>query len=235
MGNLIVCKSVSVKYDSGVAVRDVSFQVSEGDYLCIVGENGSGKTSLMRAMVGLTPLFDGKITFEGLRQNEIGYLPQQTNVQKDFPANVMEVVLSGCLSRHGLKPFYTKQDKRRAEENMERLKISNLRNKSFRDLSGGQRQRILLARALCATEKLLLLDEPITGLDPLMAAEMYELLHSLNEQGLTIVMISHDVKSAIFYVKTILHLGTESLFFGTTKDYALSDVARSLIGGKQND
>lgn len=233
MGDVISCKNISMKYDSGFAVKDVSFTLEQGDYLCIVGENGSGKSTLMKILLGLQKPVSGNVSFNGLKQKEIGYLPQQTVVQKDFPASVLEVVLSGCLNRHIL-PFYTKKDKLSAKENINRLGSGQFLHKSYRDLSGGQQQRVLLARALCATEKLLLLDEPVTGLDPMMANELYTLLCELNKQGITIIMISHDIGSAVRYGNKILHMETAPLFFGATADFVTSATYQKMIGGTDN-
>lgn len=198
---LVSMKDASLGYEGKSVLRDVSFSISAGDYLCIMGENGSGKSTLMKTVLGLLPPIQGKIEFgDGLRQNEIGYLPQQTEVQKDFPASVSEIVLSGCLNRCGLRPFYKRSEKELARANMERLGISGLSKRCHRELSGGQQQRVLLARALCATRKLLLLDEPVAGLDPRAAEGLYALIARLNgESGITIVMISHDIPAAMKY------------------------------------
>jgi zinc transport system ATP-binding protein len=203
-------------------VDNVSFEIDKGDYLCIVGENGSGKSTLLKGIVGLRKLNSGNIKYN-LKKNEIGYLPQQTVVQKDFPASVIEVVLSGCLNRLGLKPFFTAKEKKLAQKNLELLGISDLANKSYRDLSGGQQQRVLLARALCATGDILILDEPVTALDPIATLDMYKVIDSLNkEHGTTIVMISHDIDSAVKYGNKILHMNSKLEFFGDTKDYVKS-------------
>jgi len=237
---IISCKNVCVKYDSGFAVNDVSFDINEGDYLCIVGENGSGKTTLMKAMLGLIKINSGKIEYNGLKQTEIGFIPQQTPVQKDFPTSVFEVVLSGCQNSHKWLPFYTGQDKKRAKETLCLLGAEAFVHKSYRDLSGGQQQRVLLARALCATEKVLLLDEPVAGLDPMMSNELYGLLEKLNKQGITVIMISHDISSAVKYAKKILHMNNSSLFFGTTEEYRKSEIGSHMInycaenGGEHN-
>jgi zinc transport system ATP-binding protein len=229
MEAILSCEDVSVKYEAGFAVRGVSFSIEAGDYLCIIGENGSGKSTLMKALLGLVPLHSGHVRYDGFRKNEIGYLAQQTVVQKDFPANVMEVVLSGCVGRHGMLPFYSMKDRTAAKEKLRLLGAEELAGKSYRDISGGQQQRVLLARALCATEKMLFLDEPVTGLDPLMTAELYGLLSGLNGQGLTVVMISHDVASAIQYGGKILHLQTSPLFFGTAADYRGSEAGKKML------
>ncbi|MBE7010744.1 MAG: metal ABC transporter ATP-binding protein [Ruminococcaceae bacterium] len=219
-------------YDSINAVCHVDFSVEEGDYLCVVGENGSGKSTLMKGLLGLLPPSHGQVVFTSLAQNEIGYLPQQTRVQRDFPASCLEVVLSGCLSRKGLTPFYTKKDKARADEMMALLGISNLKKRSYRELSGGQQQRVLLARALCATEKLLLLDEPAAGLDPVATAELYQIIRDLNrKRGVTVIMVSHDIKNAVEYGTKILHMATHVVFFGKTEDYIKTPAYAHLLGG----
>ena len=226
---LLTAQDLSLGYDSRVIVRGLSFRVNAGDYLCIVGENGSGKSTLMKTLLGLQPPLGGSIgTGDGLMQNEIGYLPQQTVVQRDFPASVREIVLSGCQGRCGLRPFYSAGDRRLAAENMARMGISELANRCYRELSGGQQQRVLLARALCATRKLLLLDEPVSGLDPKVTAEMYELIASLNREGVTVIMISHDIAAALRYASHILHIGA-AVFFGTKADYLQSDAGKLFL------
>jgi len=231
---LIHCTSASVKYDSGFAVRDVSFEVAPGDYLCIVGENGSGKTSLLKAIAGLVPAASGNIHLNGIEPNQVGYLPQQTPAQKDFPASVREVVLSGRLGRSGRTPFYTKRDRQIADEKISMLNIDAIRQSSYRSLSGGQQQRVLLARALCATERLLLLDEPVTGLDPLMSAEMYDILRSLNDRGMTIIMVSHDVGIALHHCNKVLHMQTTGTFFESKEAYLSSEVGMYFLGRDGN-
>ena len=234
---LIRCESVSIGYEGQTVVKDLSFQIDAGDYLCIVGENGSGKSTLVKSLLGLKSVEKGQIVFgDGLRQNEIGYLPQQTDVQKDFPASVYEVVLSGRLNSRGIRPFYTSADKKTAFEKMKMLGISDLSRQCFRDLSGGQKQRALLARALCATKTLLLLDEPVTGLDPIVTAEFYELIQRINkESGIAVVMVSHDIESAVKYATHILHLQEKVLFFGTAGAYQKSRVGRTFLGGGADD
>ena len=231
---LIKCEDVSIGYEGQTVVRDLNFQIDSGDYLCIVGENGSGKSTLVKSLLGLKAVESGRILFGGgLRQQEIGYLPQQTDIQKDFPASVYEVVLSGRLNSRGLKPFYSREDKQQAYE---KLGIRDLSRQCFRDLSGGQRQRVLLARALCATKKLLLLDEPVTGLDPIVTTEFYELIRQINrDSGIAVVMVSHDIESAVKDATHILHLQEKVLFFGTAEDYQRSRVGRTFLGGGQDD
>ena len=227
MSYLIECKNLTAGYEGMPVVKDLSFNVSAGDYLCIVGENGSGKSTLMKTILGLRSPLSGEIIFgDGLKQTEIGYLPQQTAAQKDFPATVREVVLSGCLGRKGLSPFYSKADKTLCDDNIELLGITH---RSYRNLSGGQQQRVLLARALCATGKLLLLDEPVSGLDPMVTAEMYEIISRLNrEQGITIIMISHDLQGALKYGTKILHMESGAYFFGTTAEYRSTDIFHAM-------
>lgn len=222
---LLTCQDLRLGYDGATVVEGLSFAVSPGDYLCIVGENGSGKSTLMKTILGLTPLLAGQIvTGDGLKQTGIGYLPQQNAVQKDFPASVREVVLSGCLNRCGLRPFYRREEKRLARDNMNKMGITALARRCYRELSGGQQQRVLLARALCATRKLLLLDEPVAGLDPKGAAELYALIEHLNQkEGITVIMISHDIPAAVRYASHILHIGARhALFFGTADEYRRS-------------
>ncbi|MDR2547317.1 MAG: ATP-binding cassette domain-containing protein [Lachnospiraceae bacterium] len=218
---LLTCDNLAIGYEAKTIISNLSFTVERGDFLCIAGENGSGKSTLMKTILGLMTPLSGQIIFaDGLKNHEIGYLPQQTAVQKDFPASVYEVVLSGCLGYSGLRPFYRNEEKNLAKDNMERLGISALRRCSYRELSGGQQQRVLLARALCAARTLLLLDEPAAGLDTAAAAVMYEHIKQLNSDGLTIIMISHDVEKAAEYASHILSLGTgKGLFFGTVAAY----------------
>ena len=205
---LLTVKNLSVGYESRAVAENINFSVNEGDYLCIVGENGSGKTTLMKTLLNLMSPIGGSIERgDGLKQNEIGYLPQQTDVQKDFPASVKEIVLSGCQARGGFHPFYSKEDKERAKMNMERMGITDYSKRCYRELSGGQQQRVLLARALCASEKILLLDEPVAGLDPRVTQDLYQLIQKLNEEGLTIIMVSHDISAAVKYASHILHVG----------------------------
>ena len=225
----ITIKDLSLGYENGAILSHLSFDVNAGDYLAIVGENGSGKTTLMKTLLGLLKPLAGEIAFgESLRKNEIGYLPQQTMVQRDFPASVSEVVLSGCLSNGSFRPFFGKADKAKAAANMARLGIADLKDRSYRELSGGQQQRVLLARALCATEKVLLLDEPVSGLDPKVTMEMYDLIKRLNDEGVTIIMISHDVAAAVRYADHILHLG-DRVFFGTVDEYKKSDFGKFFL------
>ena len=231
---LLTCRDLSFAYEGKNVVTDLCFSVAKGDYLCILGENGAGKSTLIKGLLHLKKPSAGQILLgEGLSPREIGYLPQETAIQKDFPASVFEVTLSGRLNRQGLRPFYTSQDKRAALENLERLGALKLRNKCYRELSGGQRQRVLLARALTAAGRLLLLDEPVTGLDPLASRELYRLIQDIHQDlGVAVVMVSHDVASAVRYASHILHLDNRQLFFGTTADYLESETGRRFAGSK---
>lgn len=231
---LLTCQDLALGYEGKGIVNDVSFSVEPGDYLCIVGENGTGKSTLIKTLLKLIPPLKGQIlNGDGLKSSEIGYLPQQSVIQKDFPASVQEVVLSGCLNRCGLRPFYNREEKKLAADNMEKLGIAELANSCYRELSGGQQQRVLLARALCATRKLLLLDEPVAGLDPRATADMYQMIEKLNtEDSITVIMISHDIVSAVKYASHILHLGSHKpLFYGETKDYIESDTGKVFSRG----
>ncbi len=218
---LLECRNAALAYDGCTVVENLTFSVDSGDYLCIIGENGSGKTTLMKALLGLIRVSSGDIFYlNGLKKNEIGYLPQRSDLQRDFPASVREIVLSGTLNHHGWLPFYTEEEKKRAAENMRMLGIEGLAEASFQNLSGGQQQRVLLARALCATSKMLLLDEPVAGLDPTATEDMYAIIRKLNrEQGITIIMISHDISAVISDSTHILQLRHEPVFCGRTADY----------------
>jgi zinc transport system ATP-binding protein len=231
--SLITCKNVAFDYEGRVVVSGLTFAVEKGDSLCIVGENGSGKSTLMKGLLRLKRPREGEIVFgEGLTPSQIGYLPQQTAPQKDFPGGVFEVVLSGRLGNAGWRPFFTKKDKAIARHNLELLGIASLEKACYRELSGGQQQRVLLARALCATQTLLLLDEPVAGLDPLVTADLYALIETINrEMGVTIIMVSHDIGGAIKQASHILHLCHDGIFFGTPAEYVASDVGKRFIGG----
>ena len=231
MEPVIICQDLKLGFGANILVEHLSFTIEKGSYLCIVGENGAGKSTLLRALLGLLKPLSGSITLgEGLQRREIGYLPQQTFVQRDFPASVREVVLSGCQGRCGLRPFYNREEKQIAEKAMEQMEITGLAETCYRDLSGGQQQRVLLARALCASDKLLVLDEPVSGLDPKMAETMYRLVARINrEMGITIIMISHDVREAIPYATHILHMDKD-YFFGTAEAYRESEYGRLFLG-----
>lgn len=252
--NLISVDDLTLSYENMTVISNMSFTVNSGDYLCVVGENGSGKSTLIKALLSLKKPVGGSISFGGgLKRREIGYLPQQTGAQQDFPASVWEVVLSGCLNSMGLRPFYTERERKLAAQNMERLGITHLKKRSYRELSGGQQQRVLLARALCATKKLLLLDEPVSGLDPMVTAEMYELIADINKSGcctktqsqhpgagqqnagkVTVIMVTHDISAALKYASHILCLRQESWFFGTTQEFMADGSSDFLKGGEGN-
>jgi len=227
----ITCDNATFAYGGKVVVESLSFQISYGEYLCIVGENGCGKSTLVRGILGLKQPSAGKINVEkGIKRGEIGYLPQQSAVQKDFPAGAYEVVLSGFLSRQGFLPFYSKQDKREARENMERLNISDLAGSCFRELSGGQQQRVLLARAMCAARKLLVLDEPSLGLDPYAAADLYEMISEINrETAVTVIIVSHDIHNAVKYAGKILHISGRETLFESAQEYTKTKVGKRFL------
>lgn len=232
----MTCQNLSVGYDNRAILKNLNFSINRGEYLCIVGENGAGKSTLMKTLLHLLPPVSGKILLgDGLTENEIGYLPQQTGIQKDFPASVREIVLSGCQNRCGLRPFYNKKEKNRTQEMMNRLGITDLSNRCYRELSGGQQQRVLLARALCATKKILLLDEPVSGLDPKATEEMYQLIQSLNEEEkITIIMISHDIQTAIDYASHILYIGSP-FFYGTRQEFQQNKASERFLGKKKEE
>lgn len=232
----IDCRDLTLGYGGNIVTQNIQFSVELGDYLCILGENGAGKSTLVKTLLHLLQPMSGSITYgEDIMPYEIGYLPQQTVVQKDFPASVWEIVLSGNLSKCKGFPFYNKEHKRITKENMKRMDIWDLRKKCYRNLSGGQQQRVLLARALCATEKLLLLDEPVNGLDPKVTTEFYQLVQKLNQEGITIIMVSHDIKAAMEYAGKILHIGKHQLFFGKKEDYKESKAYHQLWTGEKNE
>lgn len=230
---LLSFENVAIGYENNPIVQNINFSIEKGDYLVILGENGAGKSTLLKTMLGLLKPLSGRIVFDTeVKRTEIGYLPQQTVVQKDFPASVWEIVLSGCLARNGLRPFYSKKDKELANYNINRLGLESLKKRCYRELSGGQQQRVLLARALCASDKILVLDEPVTGLDPKVTLQLYDIIDSLNKDGITIIMISHDLQ-AISHASKVLHVGHET-FFGNKDDYLKSQDYQLFLdkGGK---
>ena len=232
------CKDVTLGYENKVVAENLNFKIDQGDYLCVVGENGTGKSTLIKTLLGLIKPLNGEViaNVQGKNHKGVGYLPQQTQAQKDFPASVWEVVLSGVLNNDHRCPFYNKKDKAEAEKNMEKLNILDLKKRCYRELSGGQQQRVLLARALCATDSVLILDEPVTGLDPAASMELYETIKDLNKkENVTIIMVSHDIKNALNYATHILHLEQENDFFGTVEEYKKSNVSNMFLGGAAND
>jgi len=232
--SLLQVQNAAFRYDGKDVVTGLNFTVEHCDYLCIVGENGSGKSTLVKGLLGLKAPNNGTITFgEGLTARQIGYLPQQKESQRDFPASVQEVVLSGTLNSLGVRPFYTREQKKNALTQIERVGMLPLKNAAFRELSGGQQQRALLARALAATKMLLILDEPIASLDPVAAADMYRLIEEINrDHGVTVVMVSHDPHAAAHEAKSVLHLENRQLFYGTSADYRKSEIGKRFLGGE---
>ncbi|MDR0451843.1 MAG: ATP-binding cassette domain-containing protein [Treponema sp.] len=233
---LVTCQDAAFGYDGHTVVSELNFTVEAGDYLCIAGENGSGKSTLVKGILRLiSPLKGSIIVDESIKKDETGYLSQQAAAKNDFPAGVGEIVLSGNTGAMGLRPFYSRKEKQRAEENMNRLSITDLKKRCYRELSGGQQRRVLVARALCAARRLLVLDEPAAGLDPLIAAELYELLKKSNQEtGITIVMVSHDVRTAGMYANKVLHVKNRQCFFGTTADYMDSELGKEFCNsGKE--
>lgn len=226
----ITCKDLKLGYKDQIVAENIHFSVEKGDYLYVIGENGAGKTTLMKTLLRLMKPLSGEILYgDGIKPYEIGYLPQQSLAQRDFPASVYEIVLSGNLSRIGSRVFYGQKEKKRAEENLKRLGIHELKKKCYRELSGGQQQRVLLARALCATDKLLLLDEPVSGLDPKVTEEFYQLIGELNKTGVTIIMVSHDIYAVENEAGKVLHIGEKGqLFFGSKKEYMMSEARERL-------
>lgn len=234
----ITAEDLHLGYDGRPVAENVNFCVNPGDYLCVIGENGAGKSTLVKTILNLMPPISGRlVTGEGLQRDEIGYLPQQTEVQRDFPASVWEIVLSGTLAKCGLRPFYSREEKARATESLMRMNILDLKKSSYRNLSGGQQQRVLLARALCAASRLILLDEPVNGLDPKAAADFYQIIRRLNQEGIAVMMVSHDMESALSYASHILHIQKERSFYGTVAEYKKSDLWKHFLkaGGEQNE
>ncbi|MFV0364112.1 MAG: metal ABC transporter ATP-binding protein [Suipraeoptans sp.] len=229
---LIRCENLKLGYEGRVIAEDINFELNKGDYLCIVGENGSGKSTLMHVILGLKAPIEGQvITGDGLLRNEIGYLPQQTVVQKDFPASVEEIIFSGFVGKMGMRIRYSDEEKQQVKNAMEKLGITQLRKKCYRELSGGQQQRVLLARALLATSKVILLDEPTAGLDLNAANDMYDIIRKLNQEGIGIIMITHDIKEAVNQASHILHMSYKPLYYGTTDGYLASDASYVLKRG----
>lgn len=216
--NIVTFDQVSLAYEKRAVLSDLSFTVEEGDYLAVIGENGTGKSTLLKGMLGLLKPSAGEISL-GIKKTQIGYLPQQTSAQRNFPASVEEIVLSGRLNQRGWHPFFTKKDKQTAQKAMERLQISDLKKKCYSELSGGQQQRVLLARALCSATKLLLLDEPTAGLDGVVTQEFYRLIGELNGEGMTVIVVSHDIPAILQYANRVVSLRQKGVFFGKTEDY----------------
>ncbi len=233
---LIKANNISLAYDGRTVVDNLSFAVSKGDYLCVIGENGSGKSTLIKALLSLISPSGGSLEYgDGLSKNEIGYLPQQTRVQRDFPSSVFETVLSGCQNKLGFLPFYTAAHKKKALDALRILKAENLKNTCYHELSGGQQQRVLLARAMCATDKLLILDEPTAGLDPIITEDFYSVINDINKSGITVIMVSHDIEAVSEYATHILHLTHSGYIFDTADNYKKSKYGKIYLGGGADD
>ncbi len=230
----LVCENLAIGYDGKKVVDNVNFTVESGDYLYIVGENGAGKSTLMKTVLGLIKPISGSVFLgNDVAHAQIGYVPQQSSAQKDFPASGYEIVLSGCLAKCGFNPFYSKKQKQLAKDNMALLGISNLAKRCYRELSGGQQQRVLIARALCAADKMMLLDEPVAGLDPIVTQELYDIVKDLNvTKRMTIIMISHDISAALKNATHILYVGNPC-FYASVDDFKQSDFCKKLNGGAQ--
>lgn len=225
MEKLLECKNLCISIDDRQIIKNVSFSVEENDFICIVGENGTGKTTLTNAVLGLTPITSGSIFLHGISKSDIGYLPQKIKVENNFPASVREIVMSGFVGKSFFSPIYTKSQKCKANDSLKLLSIDDIKNRSFLELSGGQQQRVLLARAICAAEKLVLLDEPVTGLDTNASDSFYSLIKHLNSHhDIAVVMVTHDIVRSVKYCNKVLHLGNGSYFFGLTEDYLKTEL-----------
>ncbi len=217
--SIVKLTNVSLGYNSNKVISNLSFIINEGEYVYIIGENGVGKSTLIKGILGLMKPSSGTIKYNGIEQKEIGYLPQLSTSMQNFPASVHEVVLSGTLNSRGVLPTYSKQNKELVEKVLKQLNINNLKHKSFKELSGGQQRRVLLARAMCSTAKVLIMDEPITGLDPKASKDFYELVYKLNkEHKITTIVVSHDIKAALKYADKVLHLTAKEYFYGEVEE-----------------
>ena len=231
--NLISCKNLFIYYGKNLAVENLSFTIKEKDYIVIVGENGSGKSSLLKAILNLNVKFKGDVVFENLKRNHVGYLPQLVDGEKNFPAIVFEIVLSGFVNCSFFSPFYGEKEKKTVSHILKKLNMYELRNESFRNLSKGQQQKILLARAICSSKKILFLDEPCSSLDPIFKREFYSLAKELNEEkNIAVVMVSHDVKDSILNAKKVLHMDKKALFFGDVSDYVKTKEYKYFLKGE---
>lgn len=233
---ILTCKNASFGYDGEVVLSGIDFTLCGAEYMCILGENGAGKSTLVKGILGLISPVAGEIKFgEGLRACEVGYLPQQTQVQKSFPASVLEVVLSGRINSMGMRPFYNRKDREDAVKKLELMGMKGMERRSFQELSGGQKQRVLLARAMCAAGRLILLDEPVSGLDPSATTDLYELIADINKNmGMTVIMVSHDTQAAVKYASHIMQLSHTQLFYGTVDDYKNSEVGHDYLKGAKD-
>ncbi len=193
--NIIECKKLSLGYSGSVYVKDVSFALEKGRYLCIIGENGSGKSTLLKGILGLLPPLKGSVELS-IKRSELGYLPQLTQTRRDFPATAAEVVLSGLAATSGMTPFYKRSERALALACMEKTGTENLFRRRFGELSEGQKRRVLLSRALISGRKLLVLDEPVAGLDPEHALELYKIIENLKSEKMTMLIVTHDLDAA---------------------------------------
>ena len=232
---LLACRDVSLGYEHKPLLEHLDFAVNRGDYVAVLGENGSGKSTLLKSLLGLTPPLAGTVDRAAQRRGCLGYLPQQTPAQRDFPATVEEIVLSGFLNRRGMRLTYTGKERSAALMHMGKLGILELKDKCYRELSGGQQQRVLLCRALCAANELLILDEPVTGLDPAAAQDLYKTLRYLHDrEDIAILMVTHDVGAALRQAKTVLHIGQKRWFYGTTEEYLRDESGRRFGAARRN-
>lgn len=233
--NLIECKNLSIGYNEKAICKDISFTVEKGDYVCIIGENGCGKSTLLKTILGLNKSISGKIKFDNnFNKNQIGYLPQQSEMQRDFPAVVKEIVMSGFINKMGFRPFYNKSEKEKGLKLMTQLNIIDYKNKSYKDLSGGQQQKVLLARALCATDELLVLDEPTNGLDMRSIKAFYDIIYRLNqENGITILMVTHNLDKVIDRATKIIYLKNTQVFMGNKEEFLASEYGKNYAGSKE--
>lgn len=218
---LIEFKDLCIGYEHKVIIKNINLEINDGEYVCVFGDNGVGKTTFLKTILGLIPPLSGSIIIEDtFNKKEVGYLPQRMQLKPEFPASCFEIVLSGCVNRLKIWPFYRKSHRDLAIEKMKLLGVANLKDKPFRVLSGGQQQRILLARALCATDRLLILDEPFTGLDYHAAKSLYDLLEKINKQlNVTIIVVSHFMEDILAYSTKVVHLSKEEVFCGTPEQY----------------
>lgn len=228
----IEVKDLTVAFEGKTVFKNLSFNVKKGDYLCILGENGSGKTTLMRCILGLLTKHGGEVKYNGFTKDEIGWLPQRSQAERDFPAGVFEVVLSGFAGKNKLGIRYSSKQRAKALENMKLMEITELKNRSFKELSGGQQQKVLLCRALCAAKSVLLLDEPVTGLDAASQNELYGRVDLLNRNGMTVIMITHDISRSVAYADNILHLSEDSYYFGTAENYVKTGYYKNMTEAK---
>ena len=232
--SLIKCNNIEFKYDGKEILKNISFEVNKGDYLCIIGENGSGKSTLLNILTGILKPNNGTVTLSNnLSKKEIGYLPQKSEIYENFPASVYEVVISGCVNKLSIIPFYRRKEKQIANYNMNLLEISNIKNKCFHELSGGQKQRVLLTRTLCSTRDVILLDEPVSGLDPIITESFYNVVNHLNsEHGTTVVMVSHDIQNCLKYASHILYIGKDLFYYGSKSDFLNSEFSKNIRGNQ---